>query len=156
MCNSPLISYLLLYQYKQKIPETPCKEAGRKGFNHFKRNWICDGGGDDLTTAPLDINRRRDSYTIFFNWYSGDGVQLGPLGTAATNRPIVPAPGDYVDGEIGGMISKGYRSTRRKPAPVQLCPPRTPHTAWTRTRAAAVGSQRLTTWATARRDCYTI
>jgi hypothetical protein len=23
---------------------------------------------------------------------------LGPLGTAATNRPIVPAPGDYDDG----------------------------------------------------------
>jgi hypothetical protein len=32
------------------------------------------------------------------------GVQLGPLGTAATNRPIVPAPGDYDDGEIGGMM----------------------------------------------------
>jgi hypothetical protein len=29
---------------------------------------------------------------------------LGPLGTAATNRPIVPAPGDYDDGEIGGMM----------------------------------------------------
>jgi hypothetical protein len=34
----------------------------------------------------------------------GGGVQLGPLGTAATNRPIVPAPGDYDDGEIGGMM----------------------------------------------------
>jgi hypothetical protein len=56
----------------------------------------------------------------------GGGVQLGPLGTAATNRPIVPAPGDYDDGEIGGMIGKGNRSTRRKPAPVQLCPPQTP------------------------------
>jgi hypothetical protein len=41
---------------------------------------------------------------------------LGPLGTAATNRPIVPAPGDY-DGEIGGMIGRGNQSTRRKPAP---------------------------------------
>jgi hypothetical protein len=30
---------------------------------------------------------------------------LGPLGTAATNRPIVPAPGNYDDdGEIGGML----------------------------------------------------
>jgi hypothetical protein len=28
---------------------------------------------------------------------------LGPLGTAATNRPIVPTPGDYDDGESGGM-----------------------------------------------------
>jgi hypothetical protein len=29
-----------------------------------------------------------------------DGVQVGPLGTAATNMPIVPAPGDYVRGEL--------------------------------------------------------
>jgi hypothetical protein len=74
----------------------------------------------------------------------GGGVQLGPLGTAATNRPIVPASGDYDDGEIGEMIGRGNRSTRRKPAPVLLCPPQTPHAARTRTRAAAVGSQRLT------------
>jgi hypothetical protein len=31
-------------------------------------------------------------------------VQLGPLGTAAANRPIGPAPGDYDDGEIGRMM----------------------------------------------------
>jgi hypothetical protein len=53
----------------------------------------------------------------------GGGVQLGPLGTAATDRPIVPAPGDYDDGEVGGMIGRGNRSTRRNPAPVPLCPP---------------------------------
>jgi hypothetical protein len=52
---------------------------------------------------------------------------LGPLGTAATNRPIVPAPGDYDDAEIGGMIDRGNRSTLRKPAPMPLCPPQTPH-----------------------------
>jgi hypothetical protein len=58
----------------------------------------------------------------------GGGVQLGPLGTAATNRSIVPAPGDYDDGEIGGMmIGRGNRSTRRKPTPVPLCPPQTPY-----------------------------
>jgi hypothetical protein len=73
------------------------------------------------------------------------GVQLGPLGTEATNRPIVPTPSDYDDGEIVGMmIGRVNRSTRRKPAPVPLCPPQTPHAAWTRTRAAEVGSQRLT------------
>jgi hypothetical protein len=49
---------------------------------------------------------------------------LCPLGTAATNGPIVPAPGDYDDGEIGGIIDRGSRSTRRKPAP--LCPPQNP------------------------------
>jgi hypothetical protein len=56
----------------------------------------------------------------------------------------VSAPGDYDNGEIGGMIGKGNRSTRGKPAPVPLCPPQIPHAAPTRTRAAAVGSQRLT------------
>jgi hypothetical protein len=30
---------------------------------------------------------------------------LGPLGTEATNRPIMPALGDYDDGESGGMMS---------------------------------------------------
>jgi hypothetical protein len=55
-------------------------------------------------------------------------------------------------GAIGGMkIGRGNRSTRRKPAPAPLCPPQIPHDqtqAWT--RAAAVGSQRLTAWAMAR------
>jgi hypothetical protein len=54
----------------------------------------------------------------------GGGVQLGPFGTTATSRPIVSAMGDYDDGEIGGMmIGRGNRNTRRKPAPVPLCPP---------------------------------
>jgi hypothetical protein len=57
----------------------------------------------------------------------GSGVQLGPLGTATTNRPIVPAPGDYDDGEIGGMIGRGNRSSRRKPAQKSLCAPQIPH-----------------------------
>jgi hypothetical protein len=41
------------------------------------------------------------------------GVQLGPIGTAATNRPIVAAPGDYDDGKIDGIIGRRTRSTRR-------------------------------------------
>jgi hypothetical protein len=37
--------------------------------------------------------------------------KLGPLGTSATEWPIVPAPGDYDDGEIGGMkIGRGKPS----------------------------------------------
>jgi hypothetical protein len=47
------------------------------------------------------------------------------------------------------MIGRGNRSTLRKPVPVTLCPPQTPHVAWTRTRAAAVGSQQITASATA-------
>jgi hypothetical protein len=72
------------------------------------------------------------------------GWNQGPLDTVATEWAIVSAPGDYDNGEIGGMIGRGNRSARRKPAPVPRCPPQTPHAARTRTRAAAVGSQRLT------------
>jgi hypothetical protein len=53
---------------------------------------------------------------------------LGLLGPTVTNRPIVPAAGDYDDGEIDGMmIGRGSRSTQRMPVPVRLCPPQTSH-----------------------------
>jgi hypothetical protein len=83
-------------------------------------------------------------YFIVFGIVGEEGTQLYPLGTTATNRPIVPAPGHYSDGEIGGMIGRVTRSTRRKPAPVPLCASQIPHAARTRTRVAAVGSQLLT------------
>jgi hypothetical protein len=62
---------------------------------------------------------------------------------------IVPAPGDCEDREFGGMkIGRGYRGTRRKPTPAPLCPPQIPlYQTRARTRAFAVGSQRLTAWA---------
>jgi hypothetical protein len=53
--------------------------------------------------------------------------KLGPLGTSATEWPIVPAPGDYDNGEIGGIkIGRGNQRTRRKPDPAPLCPPQIP------------------------------
>jgi hypothetical protein len=86
---------------------------------------------------------------ISFKWNSG-----GSFGTAATNRPIVPAPSVYDAGEIGGMVGRRNRSTRRKPASETLCPPQIPHAARTRTRAAAVGSQRRTARVTAQPSRY--
>jgi hypothetical protein len=78
--------------------------------------------------------------------------KLGPLGTSATEWPVVPAPGDYDDGEFGGMkIGRGNRSTRRKPAPAPLCPPQIPlDQIRARARAAALGSQPLIACAMAR------
>jgi hypothetical protein len=72
--------------------------------------------------------------------------KLGPHGMSATEWPIVPAPGDYDDGEFGGMeIGRGNRSTQRKPTPASLCPRQIPlDQTEARTRAAAVRSQRLT------------
>jgi hypothetical protein len=87
---------------------------------------------------------------FFFNWYSGGWSPIGSTRHCGHQWPIMAAPGDYDDGEIGGMIGRGNQSTRIKPAQAPLCPPQTPHDARTRTRAAAVGSQRLTASATAR------
>jgi hypothetical protein len=44
-------------------------------------------------------------------------------------------------GAVGGMIGKGEnRSTRRKPAPMSLCPPQIPHDLTrARTRAITIG-----------------
>jgi hypothetical protein len=48
----------------------------------------------------------------------------------------------------GMKIGRGNRSIRRKPAPPPLCPPQIPlDQTRAGTRAAAVGSQRLTAWA---------
>jgi hypothetical protein len=60
---------------------------------------------------------------------------------------------DYDEcGAVGGMrIGRGNRNTRRKPVPVPLWPSEIPHDlTWTRTRAAAVGPQRLIAWAMSR------
>jgi hypothetical protein len=56
---------------------------------------------------------------------------MGPLGTEANNRPIVPAPADFEDAEIDGMIGRVKRNTRSILVPVPLCPPKTPHAAQT-------------------------
>jgi hypothetical protein len=55
-------------------------------------------------------------------------------------------------GAFGRMrTGRGNSSTRRKPAPAPLCPPQIPHDlTWYRTRAAAVGSWRLTALAMTR------
>jgi hypothetical protein len=88
-----------------------------------------------------DTQEKRFELKTDFALWGGESI-LGPLGTSATEWPIVPAPGDCDDGEFGGMkIGRGNRSTQRKPTPAPLCPPQIP---LDQTRAAAVGSQQLT------------
>jgi hypothetical protein len=71
------------------------------------------------------------------------------LGHQVLVQPQMINEGDC--GAIGGMkIGRGNRSTRRKPAPAPFCPPKIPlDQPRVRTRAAAMGSQRLTAWAMA-------
>jgi hypothetical protein len=76
------------------------------------------------------------------------GVRLSPLGTVATIGLLYqPQMMDHGDcGALGGIkIGRGNLSTRRKPSPAPLCPQQIPNDLiQARTRAAAVGSQRLT------------
>jgi hypothetical protein len=135
------------YDWKQRSPLTH-QQVRLKSSGLFS----CRKVRVQYDRLVLLVTARFEStgYTFLLIGIVGGGVQLGPLSTAATNRPIVPAPDDCDDGEIGGMIGKGNRSTRRKPSPMPLCPPQIPHAVRSWTRAAAVGSQRLTAWATTR------
>jgi hypothetical protein len=69
-------------------------------------------------------------------------VRLSSLGSSATFTGLFYQP-QMIDDEceaVGGMLDKGNRSTRRKPAPVPLCPPQIPHDLTpARTRSPAVG-----------------
>jgi hypothetical protein len=57
-------------------------------------------------------------------------------------------------GAVGGMkIDRGNWSTRRKPAPVTLCPPQIPHDlTCVQTWATTVGSQQIIAWGMAQPD----
>jgi hypothetical protein len=83
---------------------------------------------------------------IFFLIYMGGSPSWVPSARRPLNGLLYLPRVIMMDGEIGGMkIGRGNGSTRRKPAPAPLCPPQTPlDQTRARTRAAAVGSQRLT------------
>jgi hypothetical protein len=81
----------------------------------------------------------RDYFIIIF-------VELDPLGTSASEWPIVPALSDYDDGEFGGIkIGRRNRSTQKKTYPSATLSTTNP-TCQTqvRIRAATIESQRLT------------
>jgi hypothetical protein len=65
----------------------------------------------------------------FFFLVSLGRVRLSSLGTSATVGLLYqPRMIDDDYGAVGGMrIGRGNLSTRRKPAPVPLCPPQIPH-----------------------------
>jgi hypothetical protein len=113
---------------------------------------------DELTMTTFSITRLRKGFKpgilelFLFSW--GE-VRMSPLGTSATNWPIVPAPDVrrwWWMGTFGGTrIGRGSGSTRVKPAPVPLCPSQIPHDlAFDRTLAAGVKIRRLTAWNTVR------
>jgi hypothetical protein len=96
-----------------------------------------------VTVIGAYSNKINRLLILLFYYFIMNGV-----GTAATSgqlyNPHMIDEGDC--GAIGGIkIGRGNRSTRRKLAPAPLCPPQIPHDqTQARTRAAVVGSQRLT------------
>jgi hypothetical protein len=78
-----------------------------------------------MGTSTSYRNEFQKLVPFFFLVYWG-GVRLSPLGTSATVGLLYQPRmiDDDECGVVGGMrIGKGNRSTRRKSAPVPLCPP---------------------------------
>jgi hypothetical protein len=96
---------------------------------------ILSGAAAGCSNAPCSI------FLLLVGW---DEVPCTAATSGLFYQPQMIGEGDC--GAIGGMkIGKGNRSTRRKPALAPLCPPQIPlDQTRDRTRAAAVGSQRLT------------
>jgi hypothetical protein len=126
----PLISVFLLYKKKKKKdfnvgfwPSTSMMGAKKVHVGIVLDNAALRKAVF-LCQVPFHQCSRTHLHVLFFLIHVlGGGVQQGPLGTLAIYWPIVPAPGDYDDGEFGGMkIGRGNRSTRRKPAPAPLWP----------------------------------
>jgi hypothetical protein len=105
-----------------------------------------------VTNVDIKIDNVSDQGSpsfFFFNfvgWGEMHSVRRPLIGLLYQPRMI------HEYGEFCGMrIDRGNRSTRRKPAPVPLCPSQIPHDpTWDRTRAATVGSRRLIAWAMTR------
>jgi hypothetical protein len=70
--------------------------------------------------TPYSI--RNSDYIVYISWA---GPSSSPFITAVTVWPISPVP-DQCGAVCGMRIGKGIRGTRRKPAPVPLCPLQSP------------------------------
>jgi hypothetical protein len=149
-----LYSTVLIRNKPFKVPPAfTWDRAPSRSLKYVWGNMISVSQGGRLLLMRLQCQLRNVSpNTAALKHFFPHAVRLtmSPLGTAATVWRIVPAQDDSDEcGAVGGMrIGRGNRSTRRKPAPVPLCPPQIPHVLnRARTWAAAMGSWRLTAWA---------
>jgi hypothetical protein len=116
---------------------SPASNRGGTGSNAGQAMWDLwwTKFSPSASVSPAN-SHSTDCYTsssIIRGWYSRPfffNLCGGTLGTAATTgllyQPRIIGGGDC--GEIGGIkIGRGNRSTRRKPAPLALCPPQISH-----------------------------
>jgi hypothetical protein len=80
-----------------------------EGLGKFKKNHIIGTGTRDLPTYSIVPQSGTLTHAPPLKFrIAGGVVQMGPLGTSATEWPILPAPGDYDGGEFSGMkIGRG-------------------------------------------------
>jgi hypothetical protein len=126
-----------------------CGKSSKRRAFHFQtsnKNSILRAATTKLSVLPTKWGTIHHSFFCFlgveWNWAHF---------TEASKWPIVPAPDRrrWVWGSRW-MFGRGNWRTSRKPVSVPLCPPQILHDLnRARTRAAAVGSRRLTSWATA-------
>jgi hypothetical protein len=116
------------------IPPSACFQSLVGQYLSSMWRWIVRYGKAALTSAS------------FLSFLIGivRGVIKGPLGTEATNGLLCKPRVIMMMEELVEWLARETEVLGRKSAPVSLCPPQTPHAARTRTRAAAVGSQRAT------------
>jgi hypothetical protein len=110
--------------------KTPTRKIQiKRGRKVRKYAYHIKGQGRKLRTDTISFGlhapTEKDGEAWFFFLWGG----TKSLGTAATSglfyKPQMIDEGDC--GAIGGMkIGRGNRNTRRKPAPVILCPPQSP------------------------------
>jgi hypothetical protein len=88
-------------------------------------NWCLSVWPVGRVVHPNDTSKFSSFSFYLVSWC---GVRLSPLGTAATNWPIVPAPDDRWVWIIWRNDNwQGKPKYSEKTAPVPLCPPQIPH-----------------------------
>jgi hypothetical protein len=114
--------------------------------HYFLRSSKTKANVKDYTRLHTRMRRHRHRpYSTYKPW---GGVTLSPLCTSVYQPQMIDDECEAVDGK---RIGRGNWNAGTKPDPVPLCPPQIPHDlTWVRTRAAAVGSRRLTAWVMAR------
>jgi hypothetical protein len=78
-----------------------------------------------LYSPILGLGRLHETFRLISVTRSRTVGRTPWTGDQLVARPLLNAPGDCGDGEVGKMngFGRGNRSTRRKPAPMPLCPP---------------------------------
>jgi hypothetical protein len=100
--------------------------------------------GDISLNVLLGVIKNKAVPVLFLIGVVGGGVQLGPLGTAATNGLLCQPRVIMMMEKLVNDDWQGKPKYSEKTCPVPLCRPQTPHAVRMRTWAAAVGSQQLT------------